>query len=73
MQERERAQSQQLQRAPDVRLDTATVPDALLPLPTDEAPCFHIARLELGAAGAERFQWALDAAFLATDPAPQAT
>lgn len=72
LQERERAQSQQLQRAPDVRLDTATVPDALLPLPTDEAPCFHIARVELGGAASEKFQWALNAAYLPTDAPPQA-
>jgi hemolysin activation/secretion protein len=70
LQERERAQSQQLQRKPDVRLDTAAVPDALLPLPVNEAPCFHITRVELNGTSASRFQWALQKAFLPSDPPP---
>lgn len=68
LQEQQRAQARQLQPAPDVRLDTAGVPDALLPLPDEEAPCFHITRLEMNGVAADRFQWALKAAYRADDP-----
>lgn len=73
LQERERAQARQLQRSPDVRLDAASVPDALLPLPTDEAPCFHITTLELNGAASEKFQWALKSAYLPVDAPAQAS
>lgn len=67
-QERERALRQRQEQTPDVRLDRPAATDAQR-LPADEQPCFPIRRIELVGEAAEHFQWALEAADPADDPA----
>lgn len=67
-QERERALREQLETRPDARLQEAPMA-APERLPQDETPCFVIDRIALAGDQAERFQWALAAANVKSDPA----
>jgi len=67
-QERERALREQLETRPDARLQEAPMA-APERLPQDETPCFVIDRITLAGDQAERFQWALAAASVKSDPA----
>lgn len=66
-QERERVQREQLERRPDVRLESGQGL-GLTSLPEQETPCFPIAAFELKGDRAAEFQWALQAAIRKTDP-----
>jgi hemolysin activation/secretion protein len=61
-QQRERAQREQLEPSPDVRLQAPQDNVGGLRLPRNEAPCFKIDRIVLSGDQAEDFQWALRAA-----------
>ncbi len=67
-QQRERAQREQLEPSPDVRLQAPQDTEASLRLPRDETPCFKIDRVVLSGDQAEDFQWALRAANPSDDP-----
>lgn len=59
-QQRDRAQQERLESAPDVRLDRPVERGAAARLPERESPCFVIDRLILKGDAAEHFAWALD-------------
>jgi len=61
-QQRERAQQEQQDKAPDVRLQSKDADAAAEKLPDQESPCFTINQLTLGGDDAEQFTWALAAA-----------
>lgn len=61
-QQRERAQREQLEPSPDVRLQAPQDNAGGLRLPRNEGPCFKIDRIVLSGDQAEDFQWALRAA-----------
>lgn len=61
-QERTRALRQEMEPAPDVRLETAPPATAPLGLPSKETPCFVIHDIRLDGDAADRFQWLLAAA-----------
>lgn len=66
-QERERALREQQETRPDARLSQPVVfPDRI---PRDETPCFPIKAIRLDGEDADRFDWALEAAGPADDPA----
>lgn len=67
-QERERALRKQNEATPDVRLQRPGM-GAPTRLPAEETPCFAIRRITLVGDAADRFQWALQAAEPADDPA----
>ncbi|WP_262417450.1 ShlB/FhaC/HecB family hemolysin secretion/activation protein [Pseudomonas sp. SH10-3B] len=67
-QQRERAQREQLEPSPDVRLQAPQDNAGGLRLPRNEAPCFKIDRIVLSGDQAEDFQWALRAANPSDDP-----
>jgi len=67
-QQRERAQREQLEPSPDVRLETPQDSSGTLRLPRNETPCFKIDRVVLGGDQSEDFQWALRAANPSDDP-----
>ncbi|MBO0496397.1 ShlB/FhaC/HecB family hemolysin secretion/activation protein [Pseudomonas sp. Marseille-Q1929] len=67
-QQRERAQREQLEQSPDVRLEAPLDSAGNLRLPRNETPCFKIDRVVLSGDQAEDFQWALRAANPADDP-----
>ena len=67
-QQRERAQREQLEQSPDVRLEAPLDSAGNLRLPRNETPCFKIDRVVLRGEQAEDFQWALRAANPADDP-----
>lgn len=67
-QERDRALREQLEQAPEVRLQSPTAQQPAR-IPDDEAPCFPIQNIVLEGELASEFSWALDAANLASDPA----
>ena len=67
-QQRERAQREQLEQSPDVRLEGPLDSAGNLRLPRNETPCFKIDRVVLSGDQAEDFQWALRAANPADDP-----
>lgn len=67
-QQRERAQREQLEQSPDVRLEAPLDSAGNLRLPRNETPCFKIDRVVLSGDQAEDFQWALRAANPAGDP-----
>ena len=67
-QERERALREQQESTPDVRL-SQPVQVAQDRLPTNETPCFPIARLQFDGEDASAFRWALKAADAPHDPA----
>jgi hemolysin activation/secretion protein len=67
-QQRERAQREQLEQSPDVRLEAPLDSAGNLRLPRNETPCFKIDRVVLSGDQAEDFQWALRAANPAEDP-----
>lgn len=67
-QQRERAQREQLEPSPDVRLQAPQDNAGDLRLPRDEKPCFKIDRVVLSGDQAEDFQWALRAGNPADDP-----
>ena len=66
--ERERVLREQLQRAPDVRLERPEA-EPVRRIPVDETPCYPIRRIVLKGDFAERFQWALGVANPEDDPA----
>ncbi|MBI5784589.1 MAG: ShlB/FhaC/HecB family hemolysin secretion/activation protein [Rhodocyclales bacterium] len=59
-QQRDKAQQERLESAPDVRLDRPPEQGPAPRLPERESPCFVIDRLVLKGDAAERFAWALD-------------
>ncbi|MBP8277810.1 MAG: ShlB/FhaC/HecB family hemolysin secretion/activation protein, partial [Propionivibrio sp.] len=65
-QERERAQRQQLEATPDVRLQPSVAPDGER-IPESESPCFTIREIRFDDPTG-RFGWALAAADGAGDP-----
>lgn len=67
-QQRERAQREQLEPSPDVRLQAPQDADGSLRLSRTESPCFKIDRVILTGDQAEDFQWALRAANPSNDP-----
>lgn len=67
-QQRERAQREQLEQSPDVRLEAPLDSAGNLRLPRNETPCFKIDRVVLIGDQAEDFQWALRAANPSDDP-----
>ncbi|MHA4978933.1 ShlB/FhaC/HecB family hemolysin secretion/activation protein [Pseudomonas extremorientalis] len=67
-QQRERAQREQLEPSPDVRLEAPQDSSGTLRLPRNETPCFKIDRVVLGGDQSEDFQWALRAANPSDDP-----
>ena len=67
-QQRERAQREQLEQSPDVRLEAPLDSAGNLRLPRNETPCFKIDRVVLSGDQAEDFQWALRAANPSDDP-----
>lgn len=67
-QQRERAQREQLEQSPDVRLEAPLDSAGNLRLPRNETPCFKIDRVVLSGDQAADFQWALRAANPADDP-----
>ncbi|HGW5374949.1 TPA: ShlB/FhaC/HecB family hemolysin secretion/activation protein [Pseudomonas aeruginosa] len=67
-QERERVLREQQEIAPDVRLRPSQAPPPEQ-LPTDEAPCFRILKIQLDGEEAQHFTWALTAADPRNDPA----
>lgn len=67
-QQRERAQREQLEQSPDVRLEAPLDSAGNLRLPRNETPCFKIDRVVLNGDQAEDFQWALRAANPVDDP-----
>ena len=67
-QQRERAQREQLEPSPDVRLQAPQDNAGGLRLPRNETPCFKIDRVVLTGDQSEDFQWALRAANPADDP-----
>jgi hemolysin activation/secretion protein len=68
-QARQRAQREQLQRTPDVRLESPVSDAAQRRLPTSETPCFPIRHLVLKGDGAAQFGWTLTAVNPPDDPA----
>ncbi|MDP2027315.1 POTRA domain-containing protein [Sulfuriferula sp.] len=68
-QARQRAQREQLQRTPDVRLESPVSDAAQRRLPTSETPCFPIRHIVLKGDSAAQFEWALAAANPPDDPA----
>lgn len=67
-QQRERAQREQLEPSPDVRLEAPQDSTGTLRLPRNETPCFKIDRVVLTGEQSEDFQWALRAANPSDDP-----
>lgn len=67
-QQRERAQREQLEPSPDVRLEAPQDSAGTLRLPRNETPCFKIDRVVLTGEQSEDFQWALRAANPSDDP-----
>jgi hemolysin activation/secretion protein len=67
-QQRERAQREQLEPSPDVRLEAPQDSTGTLRLPRNETPCFKIDRVVLTGEQSEDFQWALRAANPSEDP-----
>jgi hemolysin activation/secretion protein len=68
-QARQRAQREQLQRAPDVRLESPVADPAQARLADSETPCFSIRHIVLQGDRAAQFEWALAAASPPDDPA----
>lgn len=68
-QARQRAQREQLQRTPDVRLENVAPDSAQARLPGSETPCFSIRHIVLQGDSAAQFEWALVAANPPDDPA----
>ena len=69
-QARERAMRQQQEKTPDVRLEMPSAEQGPTVIPEQEAPCFPIGRIELKGEGADRFQWAVEQAYVPEDKAP---
>ncbi len=67
-QQRERAQREQLEPSPDVRLKSLSDTADHLHLPRSETPCFTIRNVVLSGDQAEHFQWALRSANPVEDP-----
>ncbi|SHH62951.1 Hemolysin activation/secretion protein [Massilia sp. CF038] len=69
-QERARLLREQLERRPDVRLPGAAVAADVTRLAFDEKPCFTINSIVLQGDAADQFQWALEAAGMASPGKP---
>jgi len=68
-QERERYLRQEQEQAPDVHLPAVTTPKTVTSLPDTELPCFPISHIVLTGELANHFQFALESATQADDPA----